>query len=72
MSSVLMGKTIVGEEHWYKDSDKLNLHYFLFSLCGKIYHLLIVDGYDQYDKYVEISLEEKEKLIAENMLTERK
>ena len=59
MTSVLIGKTIVGEEHWYNDdSDILNLHYFLFSLSGEIYHLLIVDGCDQYEKFVEISVEE--------------
>ena len=63
--SSIIGKTIVAEEQWFNDDcGDLNLHYFLITSEGKIFYLMIIDCYDQYERFVEVTSKEKEEITV--------
>ena len=58
--------TIVKEECYENDDNgEINRDHFLYTTKGEILHLMIVDGYDQYDSFKLITEKEKEKVIAD-------
>ena len=65
----IIGKTIVAEECWSNnESGVICLHYFLISSCGQLFYLMVVDEYDQYERFVKITQERKDAIIADFLL----
>ncbi len=64
----IVGKSIASEEKWENDDDELNIHHFLTTTTCEIFHLMIINGYDQYNTFKLITLEEKLELISQNNL----
>ena len=61
-----IGKTIVSEESWEGIDDFIiSYHHFLECSDKTIWHLMIEEDYDQYTRYKEIDLVNKQKIIDE-------
>lgn len=60
----LVGKTIATFETYEGNDETIQLCYFITTITGEIFYLLIIDEYDQFTSFRKTTQIEKEKTIS--------